>query len=232
MGQKRGGQANTQLFYSDQATGTVRSKLGDLCIDVMADTLALNPYQPGNGSQEWVLTGNYVTNKRNPALTLDVHGNFRVQGSRLKVGGFQGTQSQQWSLEHAPQQFFQIVSEMNGKALDIQGANRAPGTPVIMWAKPSGNAKPDNQLWYVDSSGIIRSKLNDFALDATSNRIVMNPHNPGNMRQHWQLQGNKIVNRYNTSEVLDIVGADAKDGAQVCPFSYKASPNQHWRIEY
>ena len=64
-------------------------------------------------------------------------------------------------------QYFQIVSEMHGKVLDVNGSNKAAGTPVVVWNKPSGDQKVDNQLWYEDQTGVIRSKLNNFALDAS-----------------------------------------------------------------
>jgi len=56
------------------------------------------------------------------------------------------------------------VSEMNCKVLDIRGDNPCSGAEVIMYPKKPGSHK--NQLWYFDSQGIIRSTLNDMALDS------------------------------------------------------------------
>jgi len=48
---------------------------------------------------------------------------------------------------------------MNGKVLDIAGAKTSAGAKVIMYEKKdSGDA--DNQLWFEDRYGNIRSKLN------------------------------------------------------------------------
>lgn len=58
-----------------------------------------------------------------------------------------------------------IKSEMNGKVLDIEGGSDAPGTDVIMW-HPKDELS-DNQLWYEDRKGNIRSKLHDFCLDSS-----------------------------------------------------------------
>ncbi len=52
---------------------------------------------------------------------------------------------------------------MNGKMVDISGANTDPEAEVIMY----GQNGADNQQWYQDEEGIIRSKINDFALDAS-----------------------------------------------------------------
>ncbi len=62
--------------------------------------------------------------------------------------------------------------------------------------------------------------------------IRMQPYNPNNPRQQWMVQGNRIINRYNPQEVLDIVGQQRQDGARLCAYQYKRTRNQHWRIEY
>ena len=61
--------------------------------------------------------------------------------------------------------YFWIVSEMNGKVLDIMGADPSEGAEVKMYNRNEHDPQ-DNQLWYEDPSGNIRSKLNDFFLDA------------------------------------------------------------------
>ena len=57
-----------------------------------------------------------------------------------------------------------IVSDMNEKCLDVQGGNIEPGTKVIMWEKHGG----DNQQWYEDKYGVVRTKVDDLALDLLS----------------------------------------------------------------
>lgn len=59
---------------------------------------------------------------------------------------------------------FYIVSEMHCKVLDVKGADPVTGVDAIMWPKKSGYHP--NQLWYFDSEGVIRSALNDMALDS------------------------------------------------------------------
>jgi len=60
---------------------------------------------------------------------------------------------------------FVLTSEMHGKALDVRGGCKDPGTNVIVYSKHSPPSK--NQLWYMDQQGFMRSSLNDFALDAS-----------------------------------------------------------------
>ena len=43
--------------------------------------------------------------------------------------------------------------------LDIQGAKSSPGAKIILYSQKSGKA--DNQLWFEDAQGNIRSKLSE-----------------------------------------------------------------------
>ena len=52
-------------------------------------------------------------------------------------------------------------------ALDIRGADRKPGARVILYSNKGDLA--DNQLWYEDERGVIRSKLNGFAMYSSGN---------------------------------------------------------------
>jgi len=126
---------------------------------------------------------------------------------------------------------FQIISEQNGKALDVKGGQARAGVEVIMWGKK--NDRSPNQLWYNDQSGCIRSMLNDFSLECSAQgaRFVMQPHN-GLPRQQWMWQGNKIVNKVFPHECLDIERANNNDGANLVAWAYKGSANQHWRMQF
>jgi len=126
---------------------------------------------------------------------------------------------------------FMIVSELNGKVLDISGGHARAGTEVITWGRKMD--KSPNQQWYADHDGVIRSCLNDFALEcgAQGDKFKMQPWR-GDPRQQWVFQGNKIVNRVLNIECMDIERAANKDGANVIAWKYKGSANQHWRIDY
>ena len=65
---------------------------------------------------------------------------------------------------------FYIVSDMHHKVLDIEGGSSTPGARVIVWPKKGGGDR-QNQLWYFDENGIIRSALNDFALTAEGQHL-------------------------------------------------------------
>ena len=61
---------------------------------------------------------------------------------------------------------FYLQSMMHSKVLDVRGDNRSPGAEVIVY--DAWHVPRDNQLWYEDQRGIIRSQLNDFALDCSA----------------------------------------------------------------
>jgi Ricin-type beta-trefoil lectin domain-like len=65
-----------------------------------------------------------------------------------------------------PARYFFIKSQLSGLVLDIAGGSREAGTRVITYHQKGGH--PDNQLWFEDRFGNIRSKLDDdLVLDAS-----------------------------------------------------------------
>jgi len=124
---------------------------------------------------------------------------------------------------------FFIVSDLNGLVLDVKGNNANPGADVVMWHKKQPAAR--NQLWYADQSGIIRSALNDFAIDTPhGQKVKLEPFN-GSPNQQWALEGKKITNRA-SGNCLDICGENKQPGAEVCSWKFKDSHNQHWHVDY
>ncbi len=55
---------------------------------------------------------------------------------------------------------------MSNRVLDVRKGSSAAGTDVITHSK--SKKVSENQLWYMDENGIIRSKLNNMAIDTTS----------------------------------------------------------------
>ena len=54
--------------------------------------------------------------------------------------------------------------------LDVRGADSKPGAKVILFADKGDLA--DNQLWYEDDRGVVRSKMNGFAIDSSGNLVA------------------------------------------------------------
>ena len=66
---------------------------------------------------------------------------------------------------YRPAMYFYIRTEKPEKVMDVRGGSTKPGAKVIIYEDKGDMA--DNQLWYEDKNGVIRSKLNDYALDGS-----------------------------------------------------------------
>jgi len=125
---------------------------------------------------------------------------------------------------------FYIESALNGKVLDLDGANPGAGTKVVMWAKKSPIVK--NQLWYVDQQGYVRSALNDmvFSNQAVAEALKTAPIDATDPRRLWKIAGAAVMS--GKGECLDVSRNNKNDGAEVISYKYKSSVNQHWKIGY
>lgn len=229
--QKYGGDADNQLWFEDEYSGTIRSKLNpSLCLEVQGDSLVINDYNPGEYNQRWMCAGDRVQNRDNPSAVFDIADNNNDPGARVCSWDFHGASNQLWEFEYQPAQFFYIRSRLSDKVLDVRGADSSPGAEIITYDQGGGNA--DNQLWYEDRYGVIRSKMNDFAMDASDGYLRTNPHDPGNPRQQWIVGNDRIFNRHNPGEVLDISGNDSGNCASIIPYDDHGGDNQRWTFEY
>lgn len=129
------------------------------------------------------------------------------------------------AVAHAERRCFHIIAEWNGEVLDISHDDARPGAPVITWQRKM--ARCPNQLWFCDQTGVIRSALNDFALEARAlESFRMMPYT-GQPDQQWIFAGNRIVNRVRPTECLT-----DREGERPCHAKgYKGKPRQHWRVE-
>lgn len=145
-------------------------------------------------------------------------------------GGQQATYPQPYQppQQSVQRQNYVIVSEMNGKVLDVEGGNTNPGAHVIVWDRHVPPTK--NQTFYTDPQGFLRSALNDFALDgAGGQQVSLQPFN-GGANQQWVIEGNTVRNRSN-GEVLDISGGSQHNGAKVLSYRQGTGNNQRWRFD-
>lgn len=235
MWNQKPGNCDNQLWYDDFATGTIRSKLNDFCLDWDGNTVNLRPYYPGNPNQQWERADPLIRSRSAPDHVLDIANNNRAAGAHLISWPRSGNSNQCFDFVGAPpppmpavRRHFYIVSDMHGKVLDIEGGSSSPGARVIVWPKKASGDR-QNQLWYFDENGLIRSALNDFALTAEDSDICMMPFN-NRPPQQWRLVGNHIMR--NQRDCLDIARQDRSNGAKLISFPYKGQVNQHWHLEY
>jgi len=64
-----------------------------------------------------------------------------------------------------PARCFYIVSQWNGKVLDVRGDEASAGAALIVYDRKPVIAT--NQVWYEDELGLLRSKLNGYVIDTS-----------------------------------------------------------------
>jgi len=124
------------------------------------------------------------------------------------------------------------VNEANCSVLEIQYGNARPNAKVVL--EKRRQTKPDQQSWFFDESGVIRSKMNEYALESKpgSEYIYVVPYT-GDIRQQWVLKDNRIINRSFASETLGLrKRLVLHDDADVLVGRYEGKPYQHWRVQY
>lgn len=126
-----------------------------------------------------------------------------------------------------------IVNEANNSLLEVRRGNVKPGAEVVLERRHKD--RPRHQQWYLDENGIIRSCLNEFAIESKANgeHLRMMPFT-GDARQKWTVQHNKIVNAVFCNDCIGLKKGliRVKDDADVISCLYEGKPYQHWRIEF
>jgi len=124
---------------------------------------------------------------------------------------------------------FYIVSELNGKVLDIKGGKKEAGTNVIVFDKHP--KQTPNQLWQTGAGGFVVSAMNGMTFGAKLEGHVVQMQAPGNEPgSQWRFHGKQVVN--GSGMVLDIKGASHSNGAEVIAFHNNGQNNQLWRQEF
>lgn len=122
-----------------------------------------------------------------------------------------------------------VVSDLNGKCLDVPAWSFSPGVRVVMWAC-DGESK---QRWQV--VGRTLRTQNDLCLDVagagTANGTpVQIARCNGNAAQDWVLGADRTLRNPVSGRCLDIDGWRAGDGAQLIVWDCHGGANQRWRL--
>lgn len=233
-----------QIWYDDPTTGTIRLKDGNLCMAIKDNELVVQKYQEGKADQKWKRHEKYIRNGFDNNKVIDILGENKEKEAKIGSWTYHGKKNQCFefifvggeapvtgaaTLQSGPRREFYIVSEMNGKVLDVAGEKKDPGAKVVTYDKHTPAKR--NQLWYLDQYGYIRSALNDLTFTNTKAGEDLKTQIPsGDPRNQWTFHGRKVGNR--AGECLDIRGEDDSNGAEVCSYEYKDQKNQHWVQQY
>jgi len=224
------GQDN-QLWYQDPFTRTIRSKVNGYCLDVHNSNLVkqvmVNGHSYKRKDQQWRITlydqnRVRIENYLDSSLVLTLSQNS--MGASVLVSEWEDKATQRWRIDTKPPELFYIVSEMHDKVLDVRSSN--VGAQVTVCARQS--TVHDNQLWYEDENGTLRSKLTQFSLQAeTNNSFTCRPFDKNNALQKWHIDGNVIRNRYNANYVVDV-----NSTGHVISYEFHGGSNQLWQRQY
>jgi len=89
---------SSQQWRDDQATGTIRNKLNDYCMDIESGTLVLKPYKPCKESQQWERKGNQITNRVHN-IVVDIELPDKGERGKVHTWSFWGGKNQLWTFE-------------------------------------------------------------------------------------------------------------------------------------
>ncbi|MEN3316092.1 MAG: hypothetical protein V7605_2326 [Acidimicrobiaceae bacterium] len=131
-----------------------------------------------------------------------------------------------------------MVSMSSGKLIDVAGASRAPGAPVIQWSANGGV----NQQWrFLRLSAdifVIQSVNSGEVLDvagastADGAQVIQWPWN-GGANQWWRFEPVGTAYRMvsmSSGKVIDVAGASSAEGGTVIQWPWNGGPNQQWRL--
>lgn len=226
----KGEDNDNQYWRVDPLTNTIRSRADEsYCLDVDGDgNLIVNPYSDTD-SQRWKVSGDRIQKMSDPNMVLDIAARKTNAGAKVIQYPFHGNDNQLWDFEYLPAEYFFLVSRMHGKVLDVYAACCDDGARVCIWEKKE--VPEDNQLWYEDKHGYLRSKLSHMVLDAAGDEICMKTRDTGSDRQRWVLSDGKIVNADRPEELLDIKARCCDNGACVIVWRDNGQDNQRWTVE-
>jgi hypothetical protein len=225
-------EANDQLWYIDEQSGTIRSALNDFCLDSNEnDLVVMKPFSIESRTQQWKVNGMKIFLACNPDKCLRVHNNNEDLGAICSVTNFRAVAAHLWEVQNVQARCFYIKSCACDKILAVKNQCRDSGAQVAIYMrKPESCA---SQLWYEDENGIIRSKLNGYVLDSSDdNFIKLRPYQNGHKNQHWTIEEDTIQSKHTPNMVLDIRRGWTLEGTSVIAFEKHDKDNQRWYSEY
>jgi endo-1,4-beta-xylanase len=118
-----------------------------------------------------------------------------------------------------------LRNEGSGRCLDVNGANTANGTQMIIWDCHTGA----NQQFTQNGRALqVMGKCLDTPPNATAGTRVQIWDCSGGVNQQWVFNGNGTISNAQTGLCLDVNGAATANGSAVIVWSCHGDANQRW----
>jgi hypothetical protein len=120
---------------------------------------------------------------------------------------------------------FRLRGEASGRCLDVNGANSANGTQMIIWDCNSGS----NQQFTVNGKALqVLGKCLDMPSNAAAGtRVRIWDCNSGT-NQQWNLNTNGTISNVQNGLCLDVNSAATANGSAVIVWNCHTGANQRW----
>ncbi|WP_236594285.1 ricin-type beta-trefoil lectin domain protein [Saccharothrix sp. 6-C] len=120
---------------------------------------------------------------------------------------------------------FRLRGEAAGRCLDVNGANSANGTPMIIWDCNSGT----NQQFSQNGKALqVLGKCLEAPANAAAGARVRIWDCQGGTNQQWNLNTNGTISNAQNGLCLDITGAGTTNGTAVILWNCHTGANQRW----
>lgn len=215
--------------YRGNATAAQQFKLYDA-----------NPQVASTG--QTVADGYYQINLSGSQLCLDVSSASASNGAKAQVWQPNGTLAQCFKVAYGEDGFYSIRPVHSAKAIDLCGGGLIPGTQIQQWACDEGN---ENQRWAIVDNGdgscgivSVRNGLSFGAVAVSSGAMVQSVEN-GSANAAWMFSPfdvsisegcYSISTELNGSQVLDVAGGSAANGANVQIYGSNGTLAQKWYV--
>jgi poly(3-hydroxybutyrate) depolymerase len=194
---------------------------------------AQNPPEPAQGSATHISTAYAGCRTGYPVVWAPFDGGHQqgpVDGcAGCESGARSWVKAEVWKFftgEQAPiPTTFRLRGEASGRCLDVNGANSANGTAMIVWDCNSGA----NQQFTQNGKALqVMGKCLDVPGNAAAGAPVRVWDCQGGANQQWNVNGNGTISNVQNGLCLDVNGAATANGAAVIVWNCHTGANQRW----
>lgn len=187
-----------------------------------------------------------IQNVSNSSQVMDLYDGSEANSANIQTHSSNGTPAQRFEIQKVTDEYYRILIERSGKAVDVHGASNEIGTNVQQYVSNDSNA----QLWrFLDAGNgeyYIQSKLGtiiDLDRDVASNGVNVEMNSlTGSITQKWKL----VKTEYHSvsdgtysfrvtsskNQVLSVENGSLENKGNVELDTYNTLQSQHFQVKY